>query len=279
MTSDWEYVYWHEIWPDALLNTLHDSMENGDVQALLGLSSLAVCHRQSTDYEAAVCTLVREILRGVHEARTIQEDLKNREEELKRRGLYNTEKRRADLLGAGLVPLSRLERTLVGYRRAAREVYAALAEARLLKIEEHAPTSSSKPITWIGINANWGRLIDDIGITGKVEDMFASSLGIMLCIAVDRRGFTTVLPMARAILSAEDDNGEIDLEELRVRYRNVKALNTILERQREKIDSLKIFPSDDGKKLLVNQNTSYAVELWRKEVIRLERVRRREMGG
>ncbi|MDP3012927.1 MAG: hypothetical protein Q8M92_01705 [Candidatus Subteraquimicrobiales bacterium] len=213
----------------------------------------------------------------MNEARTIRDKLKKREKELKRKGLYDAEEKRADLMGSGLVPLSRLQGSLSGYRRSATEIYAALNDAGLLRIEDHAPTSSSKPLSWIGINAKWDSLIEDIEIKGNAEEMFASSLGIMLCMAVDRRGITTVLPMARAIMFAEQNDGEISTEELRARYHG-KALNILLERQREKIDKLKMFSSDDGKRLLVSRDTAYGIGLWQIEVNRLEQDRMRDRG-
>lgn len=274
MPSRAEYIYWHECWPEALLNIIREFMASSDVAGLLGISSLAVCHRQSVVHEAAVCALVREVLHGLEEAKEIRKRLKERENELKEKGLYDVMEKRATLLERGLVPLPRLEKTITGYRKQAREIYLKLKNAGLLKVEKHSLTPSGNPILWIGLDGKWDRLVEDIRTKGTSNEMFSSSLGIMIYIAVDRRGFTTVLPMACAILASEKKGGEITYEELKAYYYgNVKALNIILERQREKTDALKIFPSDDGRRLIVNRNTAYAVRIWRKEANRLARMR------
>jgi len=91
--------------------------------------------------------------------------------------------------------------------------------------------------------------------------MFASSLSIMLFMAIRRAGITTVLPMARCIMKATDNGGEISYNDLRAFYPSTKALNVILEREREKGEPLRIFPSDDGK-IILNSNTAYAVGMW-----------------
>jgi len=278
MPTEAEYIYWHECWPEALLNILRDFMASGDVPGILGISSLSTCHRQATDVEGAVCTLVRETLGGLEEARKIREDIKNRALELKERGLYDVMEKRATLLESGLIPLKRLEKCVTGYRRRAREIYIELRDAGLLRVEDHALRPKGNHTTWVGLNAKWDRLIEGIKTTGTSNEMFASSLGIMLCMAIEGRGVTTILPMARCVLVAENNGGEISYEELKERYgrgyhRKTKDLNIILERQREKTEPLRIFPTEDRGRLILNRNTAYAVGVWQTEANRLARTR------
>jgi hypothetical protein len=272
MPTNAEFTYWYDIWPEALLFTLKKFMASGDIEGLSGICSLATCHRQSTDYEAAVCSLIRGIFSGIDEAKKLREKLTQREAELKRLGIYEVEKRRAELLESGLIPVSKLETIVTGFRRAANEIYSKLRDMDLLRIESHTLKAGGSPMRWIGLNAKWDAVIEDIQTKGS-SDVFSSSLAIMLCMALDRRGITTVLPMARSIIAAENRGGEITVEELKAIYRNVKALNVILERQREKDDKLKIFSDDFGKKLRVSRSVAYAVGVWQAEANRLARAR------
>jgi len=281
MTPYSEDIYWKECWPTALIEVLRDFMQSGDASGVTGLLSLSVCHRGTAThaYECAIAALVRQILEGFVEAEKIKERLVREELELKAEGVYEVNQKIAELKSRGLVPLSLLGFEVEGYRKDAREIYTTLKDAGFLIIEEHVVGRSRSE--WVGLNANWNGLIGDIKDSGASKNMWASSAGIMLSMAVTGRGITTVQPMYIGVLAVDNRGGEITYQDLRnIAYGKVhqgkKALDIILERQREKIDPLKIFPSDDGRKLIVNQNVTYAVKAWRDRTNAL--ARRRGLG-
>jgi hypothetical protein len=280
--STWhEDLYWKEDWKNALCNVLKAFMETGDASGVTGLLSLAVCHRgtRTHAYEAAISALVRQILEGREEAKQIKQELIDEELDLKAEGVYESRKKSAELLERGLVPIVRLEYEVVGYKSKAWEIYRALKNAGFLIVEEHKIGKSGRDVAFVGLNANWNRLIEDIKDRGMSKSMWASSAGIVLCMAVTGRGISTVRPMFIGCLAADKKGGQISYRDLFLNcyagghYQGKKALDIILERQREKVDALKIWPSDDGKRLIVNPNTVYAVKAWRTETNRLWRGR------
>lgn len=268
-----ENIYWNECFPDALLPTIQGFMANSDTDGIMGICSLAVCNQRNVDCEAAISSILHEILQVVDEAKKMREDLEERELEFKEKGIYEVRERRIELFERGLVPLPRLDSIIVGYKRKAREIYSSLNNAGLLTIEEHDLGSSGNSVKWIGLNVMWNDIIDEIEATGNTTSVFASSLGVMLCMAINQTGTTNVIPMTRGILIADNNGGEIRYENLRDVYRNPKSLNIILEREREKIDDLKIFSSDDGRKLVLNPKVAYAVGRWQYEANRLAQTR------
>jgi len=217
MPTEAEYVYWHKCWPEAILNTLRGFMESGDSSGVLGISSLAVCYVKPIDYETAISVLIREILQGLEEAKEIREKLRDRELEFKGMGLYDIMEKRSALLERGLVPLPRVNNRVTGYRREAHEIYRNLQGAGFLKIERHSLRPSDRPTDWIGLNGKWDGLMDGIRTSDTSPNMFASSLGIMLYLAVEEKGFTTVFPMIKAILAAEKSGGKITTEDLQMK--------------------------------------------------------------
>ncbi|GEM_PF-2208676 len=273
MPTEAEYIYWHKCWPEAILNTLRGFMESGDSSGVLGISSLAVCYVKPIDYETAVSVLIREVLQGLDEAKEIREKLRDRRLEFKEMGLYDIMEKRAALLERGLVPLPRVNNRVTGYRREAHEIYRKLNRVGLLRIESHSLRPSDRPTDWIGLNGKWDGLVEGIRTSETTPDMFASSLGIILYLAIEEKGFTTVFPMIKAVIAAEESGGEIPFEDLQMKYYNRKPrdLDRILERQREKTEPLKIFPSDDGRRLIVNRNTAYAIKICQAAANRLFR--------
>jgi len=276
-----EDIYWKECWPTALVEVLRDFMVAGDASGVTGLLSLSVCHRGTAThaYECAIAALVRQILDGFVEAEKIRDRLAKEELQMKAEGVYEVNRKLAELKSRGLVPLSLLGFEVEGYRKDAREIYTALKDAGFLVIEEHAVGRSRSE--WIGLNANWNGLISDIKESGTSKNMWASSAGIMLSMAVTGKGLTTVQPMYIGVLAADNRGGEIAYQDLlHTAYGKIhqgkKALDIILERQREKIDPLKIWPSDDTRKLILNQNAAYAVKAWRDRTNAL--ARRRGLG-
>ena len=241
--------------------------------------SLAVCHRGTGThaYEAAIAALVRQMLSGLEEAKEIEKDLVDHEMELKAQGLYESRRKVAQLLSRGLIPALRLDREVVGYRRKAIKIYLALRDAGFLTIEEHEVGKSKRRVQWVGLNANWDGLIEDIQTGGESERMWASSAGIVLSLAIVRRGTTSLRPMFMGVLRADGKGGEIAYKELLLEcyhgIRKKKDLDIVLERQREKIDPLRIWSSDQGGRLIVNPNAAYAVKEWRRETNRLARAR------
>ena len=276
-----EELYWKEDWPQALCNVLKAFMEAGDASGVTGLLSLAVCHRgtRTHAYEAAISALVRQILEGREEAEQIKQRLVDEELDLKAEGVYESLKKSAEVLGRGLVPIFRLEREVRGYRSKAWEIYRDLKNAGFLTIEEHKIGKSGRKVEFVGLNADWNGLIEDIKDRGMSKSMWASSAGIVLCMGVTGRGITTVRPMFIGVLAADKKGGQISYRDLFLtcyaggHHQGKKALDIILERQREKVDALKIWPSDDGRRLIVNPNTVYAVRAWRMETNRLWRLR------
>jgi len=270
LSAGFDRIYWKDCWQPALAEVLRDFMAAGDASGVTGLLCLSVCHRGVVThaYECAIAALVRQILEGLAEAENIKQRLVQDELELKAEGVYEAQKKIAELKSRGLVPLATLHYEVEGYRKDAREIYTALRNAGFLVIEEHAIGRSGRRSEWVGLNANWNGLIGDIKDSGASKNMWASSAGIMLSMAVTGQGITTVQPMYIGILAADNRGGEIEYGDLRnIAYANVrqgkKALDIILERQREKTDPLKIWPSDDGKRLIVNPNAVYAVKAWR----------------
>ncbi|MFQ6115939.1 MAG: hypothetical protein ACE5NG_17905 [bacterium] len=281
MPTSSEVLYWNECWPEALCNVLRVFMARGDAAGVTGLLSLAVCHRGTGThaYEAAVSALVRQILEGMEEAERIKQELVDKELDLKAEGLYESRKKTSELLSRGLVPLPRLAYEVVGYKSDAWEIYRALKNAGFLTVEEHKIGKSGRKVEWVGLNADWNGLIEDIKSRGMSKSMWASSAGILLCMAVTGKGISTVKPMYIGVLAADGKGGEISYRDLYLQcyagghHQGKKALDIILERQREKVDPLKIWPSDDGRRLIVNPNTVYAVKAWRRETNRLWRHR------
>jgi hypothetical protein len=271
MSAPLDREYWKECWPDSLLIVLRDFMQKGDSQGILGLSSLAVCHRKSTDYEAAVCALVRETMLSFDESKKIKDDLQQHEVQYREMGLYDVREKRAEQLGMGLVPLARLEKTVKGYKALAGEIYRELEQNGFVRIETQ--TIRNGEVKWIGFTGDWGALIEGIRTQGASSEMFASCLAVLLCMAVRKIGTTTILPMARCVIEATSNGGKITYEELVQHYQNVKILNIILEREREKSEALRVFPTDDGNKLILSQNTAYAVEVWQSRANQLARAR------
>lgn len=279
--SRWsEDAYWGECWPTALCNVIKAFMAAGDAAGVSGLLSLAVCHRGvgTHAYEAAIAALVRQILEGREEAEEIEKELVDKELDLKAEGLYESRKRVTELKARGLVPIFRLEHQVVGYKSKAWKIYRELKNAGFLIIEEHKVGRSGRKVEWVGLNANWDGLIEDIKNRGMSKDMWASSAGIVLCMAITKRGIRTVQPMYIGVLEADKRGGQISYRDLFSTYfarhhQGKKALDIILERQREKVYALKIWPSDDGQRLIVNPNTAYAVKAWRRETNRLWRRR------
>ena len=282
--SPWsEGEYWEECWPEALCNVLKVFMAAGDASGVTGLLSLAVCHRgvMTHAYEAAIAALVRQTLEGMEEAEKIKQKLVDEEMDLKAEGVYKSQKRIAELLSRGLVPLFRLEHQVTGYKSEAWEIYRDLKNAGFLIIEEHEIGKSGRKVEWVCLTADWNGLIEDIKSRGMSKNMWASSAGKILSLAITRRGIRPLKHMYTAVLAADRRGGEISYRELfGICYSGVregkKALDIILERQREKVDALKIWPNDDGKRLIVNPNTAYAVKRWREEANRL--ARRRGLG-
>lgn len=281
MPTGYESLYWKEDWPEALCSVLKAFMAAGDASGVTGLLSLAVCHRGTGThaYEAAISALVRQVLEGREEAEQIKQRLVDDELDLKAEGVYESQKRSAELLSRGLVPIPRLEHEVVGYKSKAWKIYRALKNAGFLIIEEHRIGKSGRTVEFVGLNADWNGLIEDIKDRGMSKSMWASSAGIVLCMAITRRGITTVKPMYIGVLAADERGGEISYRDLFLtcyaggHHQGKKALDIILERQREKVDALKIWPSDDGRRLIVNRNTVYAVNAWRMETNRLWRGR------
>lgn len=280
MPTESERMYWRECWPEGLKNVLKRFMEEGNGRGLAGLSSLAVCHRKSTDYEAAVTVLIREILRVLDEARVIRERLAVEGAGLREDGTYEAQERLAEILGEGLIPSRRLSRIVQGYRRVAREIYLDLRNDGFVRIEERELARSR--IECVGLSADWNGLLEDIRIKGMNDEkkgMWASSMGIMLCLAETGKGITKILPMALGMLEASRNDGKISFDELYAHhYANVhhgkRELEMIIERQKEKIAPLKIFPSEAARGvLIVNPNTIYGVIAWRREANRLARMR------
>lgn len=281
MATYFDRMYWKECWPAALRDVLRDFMAAGDASGVSGLLCLSVCHRGTAThaYECAIAALVRQILDGFVEAEGIKQRLVKEELQLKAEGVYESQKKIAELKSRGLVPLVRLHYEVEGYRRSAREIYTSLKEAGFLVVEEHAV--GRRKSEWVGLNANWNGLIGDIRESGASKNMWASSAGVMLSMAVTERGITTVQPMYVGILAAANQDGKMGYRELLQRaYANVhqgkKALDIILERQREKTDALKIWPHDDGQRLIVNPNAVYAVKAWRDQTNNV--ARRRGLG-
>jgi len=239
--------------------------------------SFAVCHRgiATTAYECAITALIRQILEGLEDAERIKKELVDRELELKAEGVYEARKKVAELLSQGLVPMVRLNAEVEGYRRKAFEIYRALRDAGFLRIEEHQFGRGKSE--WVGLNAKWDGLIEDIKSHGTSKFLWASSAGVIICMAVTVQGIGTVQPMYTAVLAADRKGGEISYKEIKAHFANVtqgkKKLDMILERQREKTDMLKIWPSDFGGRLIVNPNAVYAVKAWRRETNRLARIR------
>ena len=281
MPSTAEVQYWKECWPEALCNVLRVFMARGDAGGVTGLLSLAVCHRGTGThaYEAAISALVRQVLEGKEEAEQIKLRLVDEELDLKAEGVYESQKRIAELLSRGLVPIHRLEYEVRGYKSKAWKIYRALKNAGFLIIEEHKIGRSGREVEWVGLNADWDGLIEDIKDRGMSKSMWASSAGIVLCMAVTSRAVSTVRPMYIGVLAADEKGGQISYRDLYLgcyaggHHQGKKALDIILERQREKVDALKIWPSDDGRRLIVNPNTVYAVKAWRRETNRLWRRR------
>ena len=277
MLSESERIFWKECWPKAIKNVLKGFMDKGDARGVAGLSSFAVCIRKSTDYEAAVTVLVREILNGFDEAKEIRERLAKEGTQLKEDGTYELQERLAEILEEGLIPSQRLSRIVQGYKREAREIYLALNADGFLRIEKRRLRSD---IECIGLNANWNGLLEDIRIRGMNKEMWSSSVGIILSVAETGEGITKITPMALGVQEAGKKNNKITFDELYEHHfskihHGKKELEIILERQREKIDSLKIYPSDTGGVLIVNPNSVYAVEVVMREANRLFRMRRR----
>ena len=274
----WERIYWRECWPTALRNTLKEFMIAGDSAGVMGILSFSVCHRGTAThaYECAIAALVRQIFQSLSEAEKIKQRLKTQELELKAAGLYDVQKKIAELHSRGLVPLARLRWEVSGYRKKASEIYTELKNHGFLTIEEHL--IRTRKSQWVGLNANWNGLVQDIMDSGTTKSIWASSAGIMLCMAVTGKGITTVQPMYIGVLAAEKRGGQIDYDELyKIAYSNIpqgkKALDIILERTREKVDPLKLWTSDDGRTLIANRNTIYAVRAWLRETNRLARER------
>lgn len=169
--------------------------------------------------------------------------------------------------------MPRVNNRVTGYRREAHEIYRNLQGAGFLKIESHRLRTSERPTDWIGLNGKWDGLVEGIRNGETNPNMFASSLGIMLYLAVEEKGFTTVFPMIKAVLAAEKSGGEITIEDLQEKYyyRKPRDLDRILERQREKTEDLRVFPSDDGRRLIVNRNTAYAIKICQTAANRLFR--------
>ena len=276
-----EVQYWKACWPEALCNVLRVFMARGDTAGVTGLLSFAVCHRGTGThaYEAAISALVRQVLESIEEAEQIRQELVDEELNLKAKGLYESRKKTRELLSRGLVPIPRLEHEVVGYRSEAWKIYRDLKNAGFLTIEEHKIGKSGRKVEWVGLNADWNGLIEDIKARGMSKSMWASSAGIVLCMAVKGKGISTVKPMYIGVLAADQSGGQISYRDLYLNcyagghYQGKKALDIILERQREKVDALKIWPSDDGRRLIVNPNTVYAVKAWRREANRLWRRR------
>lgn len=279
MPTESERIFYRECWPAAIKNVLKNSMGNGDARGAAGLSSFAVCIRKATDYEAAVTVLVREILNGFDEAKEIRERLAREGIQLKEDGTYELQERLAGILEEGLIPSARLSRIVQGYRREAREIYLALKNDGFLRLEKRRLRSD---IECIGLNANWHGLLEDIRIRGMDKGMWSSSVGVILSVAETGKGITKITPMALGVLEAGRKDGKITFDELyeshfsKMRH-GKKELEIILERQREKIDPLKIFPSDTGGVLITNPNSVYAVEAVMREANRLFRMMERGM--
>lgn len=279
MPTESERIFYRECWPAAVKNVLKNSIGNGDARGVAGLSSFAVCIRKATDYEAAVTVLVREILNGFDEAKEIRERLAREGIQLKEDGTYELQERLAGILEEGLIPSARLSRIVQGYRREAREIYLALKSDGFLRLEKRRLRSD---IECIGLNANWNDLLEDIRIRGMNKEMWSSSVGVILSVAETGKGITKIIPMALGVLEAGRKDGKITFDELyeshfsKMRH-GKKELEIILERQREKIDPLKIFPSDTGGMLITNPNSVYAVEAVMREANRLFRMMERGM--
>jgi hypothetical protein len=275
LPSEWEY--WKECWPDALCNVLRDFMASGNMSGVSGLSSFAVCHRGTvtTAYECTITALIRLILEGLEEAETRKKELVDKELDLKAMGVYESRKKVADLLEQGMVPVARLDSEVEGYRRKAYEICTVLRDAGFIRIEEQQFGRGKS--RWIGLNAKWDGLMDDIKSKGTSKFLWASSIGIIICMAVTRQGIMTVQPMYFSVLEAGRKNGELSYKELFAHFAPVsqgkKKLDMILERGREKIDSLKIWSTDFGGRLLVNPSAVYAVKAWQRETNRLARLR------
>jgi hypothetical protein len=225
-----------------------------------------------------VTVLVREILNGFDEAKKIRERLAKEGDRLREDGTYELQERLAGILEEGLVPSSRLSHIVQGYRKEAREIYLALRDDGFLRLEKRRLRSD---IECVGLNANWNGLIEDITIRGMNKEMWSSSVGVMLSVAQTGKGITKITPMALGVLEAGRKDGKITFDELfenhflKMGRHGKKELEIILERQREKIDPLKIFPSDTGGILIANPNSIYAVEVVMKEANRLFRMRTR----
>ena len=277
MMTPSEHIYWKECWPSGLCNVLRDFMASGDVSGVSGLSSFAVCHRgtATTAYECTITALIRLILEGLEEAERLKKELVDKELELKAEGVYEARKKIAELLERGMVPVARLNFEVEGYRRKAIEICTALRDAGFLRIEEQQFGKGKSQ--WIGLNAKWDGLIDDIKNHGTSKFLWASSIGIVICMAVTAQGIMTVQHMYTAVLEADRKGGELSYSELHAHFAAVpqgkKKLDMILERSREKTDPLKLWPTDFGGRLIVNPNAVYGVKAWQRETNRLARLR------
>jgi hypothetical protein len=272
-----ESVYWKVCWPEALCNTLRDLLAAGDAAGISGLLCFAACHRGTgtNDYECAIAALVRQILQGLEDSVDIKKELVDRELDLKAEGVYESRKKVAELLSQGLVPVIRLNNEVAGYRRKAFEIYHVLRDNGFLRLEEHQIGRGKSE--WVGLNAKWDGLIDDIKTYGVAKSIWVSSAGTIMCMAITRQGIMTVRPMYTATLEADRKGGKLSYKEIEAHYADVpegkKKLDMILERQREKVDPLKIWPSDFGGRLIVNPNAVYAVKTWQRETNRLAMIR------
>ena len=240
---------------EAMLDLILDALQKKDFELLRGIQTLdsAIEWTGVQGIEAIMSTLIVESMHVAEEAKEIRSKLVVDADHYMDLDLYEVIQRRAQRFEERWIPLRRVARACKGLTRAI-EAIQTLGSLGLIEWVQFDPKDGES--VHIRLSPMWGGIIEGMERDGVSTDVFGSPMGKMLSIAITKKGFSSLIPLIASYNKAEQKEGEITHEDLLECYGMThlpqRHMALLLERDAKKVDAIKAYVFNNGRRLIAN---------------------------
>jgi len=244
---------------EVLLPLIKHALQKGDTSMLQGLQTLDSAYgwTGTMGTESITAMLFHDTLKNQHE---IEEKQKEFDEYAKKGMVHKKLLEQIQLLKEGYIPISRVKAGCKGLRNFIDDINV----LRINGFVELYPDETNAQ--YIRLSSLWKNTIDNIKILGEETEVFGSSMGTLISIAIHGKGFSSLRPLIHAYETASR-TGEITQDQwlscCSIIRRPHRWIAKLVERDRKKVESIRVFERYDGV-MILNKNGIKAIKYWNK---------------
>jgi hypothetical protein len=251
---------------ETLLDLIKDAMRNNDFDLVRGIQSFDVSVWTGLHgVEEIISTLLAltiYMMGGMKkEAEELRRKLRENEDHYKKLGTYDALKKRLERLEGRWIYLPTLKASCRGLKNLLRQLII-LRDMGFIEIEgtdfEHAN---------IRLSPLWDRVIEEIANRGYETHVFGSAIGRMIALGIEGKGFRQLKPIFMALNTAEKNNNEISMDELRKKYQLAnlpyRHLAGMIKRDNKKHADIRLFAYYNDKRAVFMPHAIRAYVMWR----------------